>query len=215
LRHPRDIYDRPQDASDPDDNWVGGDIEIVEERPATALAGDPRQRKWMAIGVGGCVLLTTLAVLVMTSGSSPVQAEEKRVEALAPVEQGANHDAVGEAAAPVEAQPARDNSPAFEAKPATTATLAATSHASASASPSATPSTPAPSTPPESKPAPAGAPALAPADDAPAANPLSELPDVEPWDEADAAIEQAEPADPGPAAANEPPELGDLSRSHV
>jgi hypothetical protein len=210
LRNPSENHDLQLEHAPPDESWSGGAINLPEERPETALRGDPSQRKWMLIGVGGSGLLTAIAVLLMTHDANRIQAADQQAVEPVPVEQQVE-PAVVEAApvepAPVEPSPAARKKSKSHEKP----TLAATSRAAASA-PAPTkkappvpviPSTDQPATPaaadkpspaaPASKPAPAVTPTLPteqPSDDGPAA----ELPDVEGWDDADAAVEQDEPA---------------------
>lgn len=232
MRNPSEMDDLKLEQ--PDDNWVAGEMtqmSLAEERPSTALRSDSSHRNWMLIGVGGCALLTALAVLVLTNDAEPAQAASEP----AAVEQPAEVAPAIEPA-PIEPAPAVTEQP----KPKEQATLAASSAAAAqpaspaaikkappSPSPAAQPSTPAPAaskpTPPApSKPAaPASKPAAPASKPAPAADPLlpadepssgghaAELPDVEGWDEADAAVEQDEPApEPEPEPSNG---LGDVA----
>jgi hypothetical protein len=185
-----EIDDLQLGAAQPDDDWVAGDLEVGEDRPNTALRSD----------AGACGLLTAIAVLVLSDqpASEPAPIEQLAeptpvvVEPPVPIE-------------PTEPTPAASERP----KPIEKPTLAATSRAAATTpppikkappvpaaavkpatpppSPAAQPATPKPEPAPEQKPA--SEPVL-PAEPPSIDEPAAELPDVEGWDEADAAIEQ-------------------------
>lgn len=210
MRQPSEIDDLHLDHAQPDPTWIGGEIELADERPTTALRGDTSHRKWMMIGLGGCGLLTAIAVVVLTHGEPQARAAEQAEPA--PIDQPIEPAPVEPAVVATTPEPVA--APKKREKPtlAATSSRAATSKpvpnkappapqpavepngSSTGASKPATPSSPTPTPTSISDPAPS-LPADAPAPSTPAA----ELPDVEPWDEADAAVEaeQAEPESVG------------------
>lgn len=204
MRHTSEIDDLKIEHGQPDDSWVAGEIELTEERPETALRGDPSQRKWMLIGVSSCALLTAIAVLLLTQDVAPARAAEQPAVEPEPVVQQ-----LEPAAEPTPVQP----SPAVKQPKREKPTLATTSHAAAAPAPikkappvpvapvADQPTTPAAQPSKPSKAEPASEPKL-PAEQQPSGDgPAADLPDVEPWDEADAAVEQDddEPAEPEPS----------------
>jgi outer membrane biosynthesis protein TonB len=193
LRDQREIDDLQLGPMQPDDDWVAGEFEVSEHRPMSALRSDPHLRKWMLLGAGGCGLLTAVAVLLLNHESEPAQ--QIAVEP-APVEQV---EQVVEPPAPIEPAPAVTEKPKPREKP----TLAATSRAAAThpapikkappvpavVKPAIPPASPAVEPAKPAAPTPAANP-VPPVEPAPADAPASELPDVEAWDEVDAAVEQ-------------------------
>ena len=124
MRNPTDISETDDlKLEQPDEHWIaGGEMELAEERPTTALRGDPSQRKWM-MGVGACALLAAVAVLVLANDGKSSQAGEVEQQAVA-IEQPVVEDAPVVEAAPVLEQapePKRERP-----------TLAARTHAAAS-----------------------------------------------------------------------------------
>ena len=131
LRHPSEIDDLHHEDSDPGNSWAGGEIELAEERPATALSGDPSHRKWMLIGAGGAGLVTVLAVVLLTRGSNPAEAGDQAsiepdlateqqaaiepVDALEPAPEPAPEPAVEAKVAPSEAAPPKQIKPTLAA----------------------------------------------------------------------------------------------------
>ncbi len=225
MRHPSEIDDLHLEHSTPDHSWAHGELELSDERPTTTLSSDPGHRKWMLIGVGGCGVVTAIAVLLLTRDPGQPQAAQQQPE----VEQAASELAVEPAASepasdPTAAGPATELAAPINAAVKPT-TLAATSRAatversttrsapapkkappipaSTPSKPAATPSKPAP-TPSAPAPAQPKVPSLPSADQI-SSEPESDLPDVEGWDEADAAVERDEPAaDP---VLSEPPSV--------
>ncbi|HLT35399.1 MAG TPA: hypothetical protein VK034_03915, partial [Enhygromyxa sp.] len=87
MRHPSEIDDLHSDTAQLDSSWLAGEIELARERPTTGLRGDSSHRKWMLIGVGGCGLLTAIAVLFLTRGEPQARAAEQPEIEPDPVEQ--------------------------------------------------------------------------------------------------------------------------------
>jgi hypothetical protein len=235
LHEPSEIDDLLLHDSEPDERWTGGEIELAESRPTTALAGDPRHRKWMLLGVGVCGLLTALAVVLLTHETKPARAAETHEpESPAVIVPAADEDAEAEDAeaevAKAEVAPSDERALAPASKPTLAATTAG---AAAPVQPVATPSSgsgsgSAASVPAASAPAASAPAASAPAASAPAASapkpddsklPVPdassntgaavELPDVEGWDAADEAVE-AQTSESGSKAEPEPEPPGAL-----
>jgi cytoskeletal protein RodZ len=200
LRQPHEHDDEQIQHGDlhedgqPDPSWLAGELELAQERPTTSLRGDPNHRKWMLIGVGGCGLITALAVLLLTRETPQAHAQPDPAPA---VEQAIE-------TAPEPGEPSEPSTPStliMSPKPVEKPTLAATTPIPTTStqappeSPAASPS-PAPTAAPTATPpaasgaAPSPSPATPADDPPPAAAPASELPDVEPWDDADAASER-------------------------
>src|SRR5690606_31500419 len=85
-RSPADAGPSREDLDlDLDDDWTG-ELVLTDERPDTALAPDPRDRKWMLIGLGIAGVLAAGFVLVASFGGEPApQAAEPSV-AIEPAE---------------------------------------------------------------------------------------------------------------------------------
>jgi hypothetical protein len=186
--------------------WTGGlEIEIGNERPSTGLGHDPGARKWILAGVGTSCLLTAAFVLLATHDVTPahaaaIDAPPEPSSESAPSDGTQTAESSNKAdstlAAATTPKPTRTASkPAVTPKPTPTATnptpTASKPAPTASkpagttkpAAPKSAPSTPAPIEPDET-------PKLPSEPSAPSAN--GELPDVEPWDEADDEASSAE-----------------------
>lgn len=195
MRHPSEIDDLHDHDAPSDPSWLAGEIELDQERPTSGLRSDPGHRKWMLIGVAGCGLITALAVLLLTRETPQAQAQPPREPPVA--------------AEPLPEAPIEPEVAALEPeppKPVEKPTLAATARISAP-TPTPAPEAPAPEAPaPQASPPPSQSPPAVPSVTPPApaatpsvpaeapaasppASPASDLPDVEAWDDADAAVE--------------------------
>lgn len=195
--------------------WDGGleIVEDGNERPSTGLGPDPGARKWILVGVGVSCLLTAGFVLLATHDVAPAHAaaiesspEPSGELASTPSEAKPAPEPAPSLAAP-SPTPRRSSgsrsapsSSAGSAKPSSKAdsTLAAGStvavqtkpHAvlppkpTAPTKPATTPQPAAPTQPAPTKPVEPNETATLPSEPMPA-NSSAELPDVEPWDEAD------------------------------
>lgn len=159
--------------------WAGGTIDLADERQTTSLREDPKQRKMMLAGVGGCVVVTlALFGLAARTGSADT------VEAPALADDDV-HAAELEQPEPAVQEPVEPVLVAKRAghKPGKRSTAPANVAAGKAAKPGA-----------------AATPGAAESADADADAAAGELPDVEQWDEADDAALREQVADtPSPS----------------
>lgn len=203
-------HSRDQQHLDLDDGWTG-ELVLTDERPDTALAPDPRDRKWMLIGLGIAGVLAAGFVLVASFGGEPTapQTAEPSV-AIEPADAPTTTEAApAPAATPTPAPKLAVAEPKPRPKPRKPPPVPNTTFASgtpAAVQPHAAPATPPPKpTAPPPKPQPAATPTQPAPDPAlPTPEPAlpqtgDELPDVQAWDDADddALRELSEPIEPG------------------
>jgi hypothetical protein len=203
--------------------WAGA-VEIDNERPNTGLGPDPSARKWVLLGVGASCSLTAAFVLVAMMGQAPAHAAEiaaplsklalgemSKMDAGTEPGPGAPGSASDSTlAASSSAVAIKPRSPAPAA--ASTPPLPATAKPAVVAKPPAT-SKPAVAVKPVAKPTPAATPTPVPTPKPAATSKLpgepgetptlpdasADLPNVEPWDDADDEAVRESPTDVEPS----------------